>query len=402
MPLLAKRLERVKPSPISAIRTMAIERQAQGHDVIGLGAGEPDFDTPDSIKAAGIEAIRIGQTKYTQVDGLPALKDAIAAKFKRDNGLDYAPRQIIVGSGGYQVLYNALMATLDAGDEVVIPAPYWVSFPDMVRLAGGTPVSAPTSEENGFKLRPDALERAITAKTKWLIFNSPCNPTGAAYSYDEIEALSEVVARHPRLWVIADDIYEHLLYDGFRFHSFGAVNPALYERTLTVNGVSKAYAMTGWRIGYAGGPSALIEAMAKIQSQSTSNPVSFSQVAAIEALTGPQDCLAERNAIFRARRDLVVGMLKQAPGLSCRRPEGAFFVYPNCAGVIGKATPAGARIESSEDFVTYLLDAAGVAVVHGAAFGLDPYFRISYATSTENLREACRRIQGAAAALTQA
>jgi aspartate aminotransferase len=402
MPFLAKRLERVKSSPISAIRTMAVELKAQGRDVIGLGAGEPDFDTPDSIKAAGIQAIRLGRTKYTQVDGLPALKDAIAAKFKRDNGLDYAPGQIIVGSGGYQVLYNALMATLDPGDEVVIPAPYWVSFPDMVLLAGGTPVIAPTGEEDGFKLRPDVLDRAITAKTKWLILNSPCNPTGAAYSFDEIKALTEVVAHHPQVWVIADDIYEHLVYDGFRFHSVSAVEPRLYERTLTVNGVSKAYAMTGWRIGFAGGPSALIKAMAKIQSQSTSNPVSFSQAAAIEALTGAQDCLAERNAIFRKRRDLVVGMLNQAQGLSCRRPEGAFFVYPNCAGVIGKATPAGLPIENSEDFVKYLLDAEGVAVVHGTAFGLDPFFRISYATSTETLTEACRRIQRAAAALTQA
>jgi aspartate aminotransferase len=399
MSFLASRLDRIKPSATMAISAKAMELKAQGRDVIGLGAGEPDFDTPDSIKAAGIKAIQEGQTKYTQVEGLPALKEAIATKFKRDNRLDYAPNQIIVGVGAKHVLYNALMATLDPGDEVVIPAPYWVSYPDIVLLAEGTPVITPTHEENGFKLQPDELARAITAKTKWLIFNSPSNPTGAAYGLDEIKALAEVLLRHPQVGVIADDIYEHLVYDGFEFHTIAEAEPALQERTLTVNGVSKAYAMTGWRIGFAGGDAALIKAMGKIQSQSTSNPASISQLATIEALTGPQTFIAERNAIFRERRDLVVGMLNQASGLTCRRPEGAFYVYPSCAGVIGKSTPDGARMESSEDFAKYLLEAEGVAVVHGTAFGLDPYFRISYATSTENLTEACTRIQRAAAAL---
>ncbi len=399
MSFLASRLDRIKPSATMAISAKAMELKAQGRDVIGLGAGEPDFDTPDSIKAAGIKAIQEGQTKYTQVEGLPALKEAIATKFKRDNRLDYAPNQIIVGVGAKHVLYNALMATLDPGDEVVIPAPYWVSYPDMVLLAEGTPVIAPTREENGFKLQPDELARAITAKTKWLIFNSPSNPTGAAYNLDQVKALAEVLLRHPQVGVIADDIYEHLVYDGFAFHTMAEAEPALQERTLTVNGVSKAYAMTGWRIGYAGGDAALIKAMGKIQSQSTSNPASISQLATVEALTGPQDFIAERNAIFRERRDLVVGMLNQTSGLTCRRPEGAFYVYPSCAGLIGKATPDGARMESSEDFAKFLLDSEGVAVVHGTAFGLDPFFRISYATSTENLTEACTRIQRAAAAL---
>ncbi|MDP6476011.1 MAG: pyridoxal phosphate-dependent aminotransferase [Alphaproteobacteria bacterium] len=399
MTFLAKRLERIKPSPTMAITAKAAELRAEGRDVIGLGAGEPDFDTPENIKEAGIRAIRDGHTKYTKVDGMPELKAAIARKFKRDNGLDYAPEQINVGSGGKHVLYNALMATLDPGDEVVIPAPYWVSYPDMVLLAEGTPVIAPAAEANGFKLLPDELDAAITAKTKWFIFNSPSNPTGGAYSRAEIAALAEVLLRHPQVHILSDDIYEHLVYDGFEFSTMAEVAPELYGRTLTMNGASKGYAMTGWRIGFAGGDAALIKAMAKVQSQSTSNPASISQVAAIEALDGPQDSIGIRNETFRERRDLVVGMLNQTQGITCHKPEGAFYVYPSCAGLIGKKTPDGKAIESSEDFAAYLLDGVGVAVVHGTAFGLDPFFRISYATSTEALTEACQRIQRAAAAL---
>ena len=399
MPFIAKRLERIKPSPTMAITAKAAELRAQGRDVIGLGAGEPDFDTPENVKQAGIDAIRTGKTKYTQVDGTPELKAAIARKFKRDNGLDYDIKQINVGSGGKHVLYNALMATLDPGDEVVIPAPYWVSYPDMVLLAEGTPVIAPAAEANGFKLQPEELEAAITAKTKWFIFNSPSNPTGAAYSRAEIAGLAEVLLRHSHVHILSDDIYEHLVYDGFEFTTMAQVAPELYGRTLTMNGVSKGYAMTGWRIGFAGGDAALIKAMAKMQSQSTSNPSSISQIAAIEALDGPQDSIGERNETFCERRDLVVSMLNQADGITCHRPEGAFYVYPSCAGLIGKKTPDGKLIENSEDFAAYLLDGEGVAVVHGAAFGLDPFFRISYATATEVLTEACERIQRAAAAL---
>ena len=400
MSFIAKRLARIKPSPTMAITAKAAELKAQGRDVIGLGAGEPDFDTPENIKEAGIRAIRDGATKYTKVDGMPELKAAIARKFKRDNGLDYTPEQITVGSGGKHVLYNALMATLNPGDEVVIPAPYWVSYPDMVLLAEGTPVIVPAAEADSFKLQPDALEAAITPKTKWFIFNSPSNPTGAAYSRNEIAALAAVLARHPQVHILSDDIYEHLVYDGFQFSTMAEVAPELYDRTLTMNGVSKGYAMTGWRIGFAGGDAALIKAMAKMQSQSTSNPASISQIAAIEALDGPQGSIAERNETFRARRDLVVAMLNQASGITCHRPEGAFYVYPSCAGLIGKKTPDGKVIEGSEDFAGYLLAGEGVAVVHGTAFGLDPFFRISYATSTEALTEACQRIQRAAAALT--
>ncbi len=399
MSFLAARLDRIKPSPTIAVSTRAAELRAEGRDVIGLGAGEPDFDTPDNIKEAACRAIAEGQTKYTPVDGTPALKEAIAAKFKRENGLDYAPQQITVGSGGKHVIFNALLATLDPGDEVIVPAPYWVSYPDMVLLAGGAPVFVACPAENGFKLRPEDLERAITKRTKWLILNSPGNPSGAAYTRDDLAALAEVLMRHPHVWVLSDDMYEHLVYDGFVFHTIAQVEPGLYERTLTMNGVSKAYAMTGWRIGYAGGPRDLIKAMAKIQSQSTSCPSAISQAAAVEALTGPQDFIAERAAVFRERRDLVVGMLNQAPGIACPRPEGAFYVYPSCAGVIGKTTPDGATIETSADFSAYLLDSEGVAVVHGEAFGLDPHFRISYATSTEALTEACARIQRACAAL---
>ncbi len=402
MGFFAESLSRIKPSPTLAVTQKARELKAAGRDVISLGAGEPDFDTPENIKQAAIEAIRRGETKYTPVDGIPELKDAIIAKFKRDNGLEYTREQITVGTGGKQVLYNALMATLNRGDEVIIPAPYWVSYPDMVLLAGGTPVFVETRIEDGFKLRPEALEAAITEKTKWLIFNSPSNPTGAAYSFDELKALTDVLLKYPHVWIMSDDMYEHLVYDGFRYVTPAQVEPELYDRTLTVNGVSKAYAMTGWRIGYAGGPKDLIKAMAKLQSQSTSNPCSISQWAAVEALNGPQDFIAENNKVFKARRDLVVEMLNAAEGISCPTPEGAFYVYPSIAGCIGKKTPEGKVIETDEDFVTALLEAEGVAAVHGAAFGVSPNFRVSYATSTEALKEACTRIQRFCASLRQA
>jgi len=399
MPFLASRLDRIKPSPTLAVTQKARELKAAGRDVIGLGAGEPDFDTPDNIKAAAVEAIRRGETKYTDVDGTPALKQAVVAKFRRENGLSYTPDQVTVGSGGKQVIYNAMMATLDPGDEVIIPAPYWVSYPDMVLLADGRPVSVACRENSRFKLRPEALEAAITAKTKWLILNSPSNPTGAAYTFAEMKALTDVLMRHPQVRVLTDDMYEHLVYDGFRFVTPVEVEPGLYDRTLTMNGVSKAYCMTGWRIGYAAGPKDLIKAIAKVQSQSTSNPSSISQAAAVEALNGPQDFIAAHNAVFKERRDLVVEMLNAAPGLACHRPEGAFYVYPSCAGAIGRKTPQGKTIASDDDFVTYLLDAEGVAAVQGSAFGLSPFFRVSYATATELLREACARIQRACAAL---
>ncbi len=399
MSFLAESLARIKPSPTIAVTQQARELKAQGRDVVSLGAGEPDFDTPDNIKAAAVAALERGETKYTAVDGTPVLKAAIRDKFKRENGLDYAPEQISVGTGGKQVLYNALMATLNAGDEVIIPAPYWVSYPDIVRLGGGEPVILPTDPERGFRLTPEALEAAITPRTKWVILNSPGNPSGAAYRRDELEALAEVLLRHPQVWTLSDDIYEHIVYDGFRFTTLAQVAPELYQRTLTLNGVSKAYAMTGWRIGYGGAPVALVKAMAKLQSQSTSNPSSVSQAAAVEALNGPQDFIAERAAIFESRRDLVVSMLNQAPGLSCPKPEGAFYVYPSCAGVIGKRTPEGKVIDSDLDFVSALLEVEGVAVVHGAAFGLEPHFRVSYAASTADLEAACRRIQRFCAAL---
>jgi aspartate aminotransferase len=399
MSILASRMSRIKPSATVAVTQKANELKAAGRDVIGLGAGEPDFDTPDNIKAAAIEAIRRGDTKYTAVDGTPALKAAVAAKFKRDNGLTYTAEQISVGTGGKQVLYNALMATLDPGDEVIIPAPYWVSYPDMTLLAEGTPVVVPCSQNNGFRLRPEDLDRAITPRTKWLILNSPSNPTGAAYSADDLRALTDVLVGHPHVWVMTDDMYEHLVYDGFRFATAAQVEPRLYERTLTVNGVSKAYSMTGWRIGFAGGPAPLIKAMAKIQSQSTTNPSSISQAAAVEALTGPQDFIPRHNEVFKMRRDLVVAALNRVPGLSCPTPEGAFYVYPSCAGAIGKRTPDGRTIETDTDFATHLLDSVGVAVVPGEAFGQSPHFRISYATSTEALEEACRRIERACAQL---
>ncbi|WGF89346.1 pyridoxal phosphate-dependent aminotransferase [Marinivivus vitaminiproducens] len=395
MSLLAAKLDRIKPSPTIAVTNLARELKAAGRDVIGLGAGEPDFDTPDHIKDAAIKAIRDGDTKYTAVDGTPALKQAIVAKFRNENGLAYEADQITVGTGGKQILYNALMATLNEGDEVVIPAPYWVSYPDMVLLAGGVPVFVSCPETAGFKLLPGDLEAAITPRTKWLILNSPSNPTGAAYTEAELKALTDVLLRHPQVHVMTDDMYEHLVYDGFRFTTPAQVEPELYDRTLTVNGVSKAYSMTGWRIGYAGGPKPLIKAMAKVQSQSTSNPSSISQAAAVAALTGPLDFLAERNEVFRQRRDLVVSSLNQAEGLICPKPEGAFYVYPSCAGVLGRRTPQGEVIESSEAFARYVLNEVGVAFVQGSAFGLDPYFRISYATSTDALEDACARIRTA-------
>lgn len=399
MSIVAKRLGRIKPSPTLAVIAKAKELKAAGRDVIGLGGGEPDFDTPDFVKEGAYAAIRSGQTKYTAVDGTPELKDAIIAKFKRDNGLTYARDQITVGNGGKQVLYNALMASVNEGDEVIIPAPYWVSYPDMTILAGGTPVFVECPQQDGFKLRPEALEKAITPRTRWLILNSPSNPTGAAYTRSEIKALTDVLLKHPQVWLISDDIYEKIIYDGFEFFTPAQVEPALYDRTLTVNGVSKVYAMTGWRIGYAGGPKELIRAMTDIQSHSTSNASSISQAAALAALNGDEAFLAERNAAFRQRRDMVVEMLNAAPGLSCPKPEGAFYVYPSCAGCIGKKTPEGKVLETDGDFVNYLLESVGVACVQGAAFGLSPCFRISYATSTEALREACIRIQKACAVL---
>ena len=399
MGFLADRMGRIKPSPTMAVTARAAELKAAGRDVIGLGAGEPDFDTPDPVKDAAIAAIRAGYTKYTQVDGAPETKDAVRGKFRRDNGLDYARDQIIVGAGGKQVLFNALLATVNRGDEVVIPAPYWVSYPDMVGVAGGEPVIVECPEEAGFRLTPEALERAIGPRAKWLILNSPSNPTGAAYTPAQLRALADVLLRHPHVWVLADDIYEKIVYDGFEFATIAQVEPALYDRTLTVNGVSKAWAMTGWRIGFAGGPAELVRAMAKLQSQSTTNASSIGQAAAVAALNGDQGFLAARNAAFKARRDRVCGLLNAIPGLSCRRPEGAFYVYPGCAGVIGRKTPDGGVIRNSEDFARYLLDSVGVAIVHGAAFGLDPHFRISYATSDAALEEACARIRRAAEAL---
>ena len=373
--------------------------KADGVDVIALSAGEPDFDTPDNIKEAAIKAIRDGVTKYTDPDGTPALKKAICAKFKRENGLDYTPSQVHVAPGGKPVIFNALLATLSPGDEVLIPAPYWVSYPDMALLAGGEPVIVPTRAEDGFRLNPEALEAAITPRSKWLILNSPSNPTGAAYSAADLKGIAEVLLRHPQVWVLTDDMYEHLLYDDFKFSTIAEVEPALYDRTLTMNGVSKAYAMTGWRIGYAAGPEPLIKAMGKVISQTTSNPSSISQAAAVEALNGPQDFIRERAAHFERRRDLVVSMLNQASGLTCAKPEGAFYVYPSCEGLIGRKTGTGKVIETDEDFAKALLAAEAVAVVHGAAFGLSPFFRISYATSTDMLEEACTRIQRFCASL---
>jgi aspartate aminotransferase len=398
MSLESSALKRVKPSATLAVDAKARALVAEGKNVIGLSAGQPDFDTPDNIKEAAIAAIRAGKTKYTDVDGTPELKDAVAAKFKRENGLEYKRSQIHVAPGGKAVLFNALMATLSPGDEVIVPAPYWVSYPDMVLMAGGEPVVVIGPEENGFKLAPEALEAAITPRTKWVILNSPSNPTGAAYVHSELRALADVLLRHPQVWIMADDMYEHLLYDGLEFATIAQVEPKLYDRTLTVNGVSKAYAMTGWRIGYAGGPEALITLMRKVESQSTSNPCSIAQAAAVEALNGTQEFLAPRSAAFEKRRDLVVSMLNQATGITCAKPEGAFYVYPSCAGLIGKTAPSGKVLENDVDFVTELLETEGVAVVQGSAFGLAPYFRISYATSEAILEDACGRIQKFAAA----
>lgn len=392
-------LNRISPSPTLAISAKVGALKRAGVDVIGLSAGEPDFDTPDFVKEAAIQAIRDGQTKYTDVDGTPALKAAIVAKFKRDNGLDYSISQVTANVGGKHTLFNAMVATIDVGDEVIIPAPYWVSYPDVVLFAGGTPVFAAAGPNQNYKLTPEQLEAAITPRTKWLILNSPSNPTGAAYSVAELRALGEVLLRHPQVWVFADDMYEHILYDGFEFATIAQVVPELYERTLTVNGCSKAYAMTGWRIGFAGGAEWLIKAMGKLQSQSTSNPCSIAQAAAVAALNGDQSFLKERAAAFQARRDLVVGMLNATMGMRCPKPEGAFYVYPDCSGLIGKRTPKGAVIEDDSALITYLLEEARVAAVPGVAFGLSPAMRISYATSESVLREACTRIQEACAAV---
>lgn len=393
MAFFAENLGRVKPSATIAVSQKARELKAQGRDIIGLGAGEPDFDTPDNVKNAAIDAIKRGETKYPPVSGIMPLREAIAAKFNRENNLNYEVTQVIVGTGGKQILFNAFMATLNPGDEVVVPAPYWVSYPDMVMLCGGSPVFAKTSTSNGFKLTPEALEAAISPKTKWLVFNSPSNPSGAAYSKAELRALADVLLRHEHVWVLTDDMYEHLTYGDFRFHTIAEVEPALKDRTLTMNGVSKAYAMTGWRIGYAAGPIELVKAMDKIQGQQTSGACTIAQWASVEALNGPQDFVEKNKGIFQARRDLVVSMLNQANGLSCPVPEGAFYVYPSCEQLIGKISPSGKTIETDEHFVTELLEAEGVAVVHGSAFGLGPNFRVSYATSDELLEEACTRIQ---------
>ena len=398
--MLASRLSAIKPSPTIAVSNMAAEMKAAGKDVIGLGAGEPDFDTPDHVKAAARTAMDEGKTKYTAVDGIPQLKAAIVDKFARENNITCTPDMVTVGTGGKQVLFNALMATLDKGDEVIIPAPYWVSYPDMVLLAEGTPVPVECPQSDGFKLTPAALEASITARTKWLILNSPSNPTGAAYSADDLRSLAEVLRKHPHVHIMVDDMYEHLVYDGFVFATLAEVAPDLQDRTLTINGVSKAYCMTGWRIGYATGPKALIKAMAKIQSQSTSNPNSIAQWAAVEALNGPLDFMADNLVHFAARRTLVSDALNAIDGMDCFVPEGAFYVYPNISGLLGRTTPDGKQIETDGDFVSYLLESQGVATVQGAAFGLSPHFRISYATGTAVLEDAMGRIARACAALT--
>lgn len=390
---VSESLKRIKPSATITVTQKARELQAKGENVIGLGAGEPDFDTPDNIKQAAIKAIQDGKTKYTDVDGIPELKQAICAKFKRENGLEYKPSQVNVSPGGKPVIYNAFVATLNPGDEVVIPTPYWVSYPEMALMCGGTPVFAEAKASDNYKLKPEALERAITPKTKWLILNSPSNPSGAAYTKQELQALADVLLRHPQVWILTDDMYEHLVFDGFKFWTIAQVEPRLYERTLTMNGVSKAYSMTGWRIGYAAGPEALIKNMAKVMSQTTSNPSSISQWAAVEALNGTQDFIPKHQELFKKRRDLVVTMLNQTEELHCPTPEGAFYVYPDCSRAMGKTSAGGKNLTNDEEFAAALLEEEKVAVVFGAAFGLSPAFRISYATSTEKLEEACRRIQ---------
>jgi aspartate aminotransferase len=399
MAFLADALKRVKPSATITITQKARDLKAQGREVISLSVGEPDFDTPENIKQAAIAAINRGETKYPPVSGIVPLREAIARKFKRENGLDYRPSQTIVGTGGKQVIFNALMATMNPGDEVVIPTPYWVSYPEMVALCGGTPVFAHTTLENAFKLQPEALEKAITPRTKWIILNSPSNPSGAAYTRDEMKALTDVLMRHPHVWVLTDDMYEHLTYGDFEFVTPAQVEPNLYHRTLTMNGVSKAYAMTGWRIGYAAGPDELIKAMDMVQGQQTSGACTIAQWAAVEALDGPQDHLPRFRKAFAERRDLVVSMLNQARGLQCPVPEGAFYVYPSCADLMGRTAPSGRKLETDEDFVAELLEAEGVAAVHGSAFGLGPNFRISYATSNELLEKACEKIQRFCASL---
>lgn len=393
MTFLSHVLDRVKPSATIAVSQKVRELKAQGRDIIGLSMGEPDFDTPDHIKKAAIRAIEKGETKYPPVSGIPQLREAISLKFKRENNLSYKPSQTIVGTGGKQILFNALMATLNPGDEVIIPAPYWVSYPDMVNLCGGTPVFVETSLENSFHLTPEALEKSITPKTKWLIFNSPSNPSGAAYSFEQLKALAEVLKRYPHIWILTDDMYEHLVFGNFKFYTLAEVEPELYERTLTMNGVSKAYAMTGWRIGYAGGPETLIKAMDKLQGQQTSGACTIAQWAAVEALTGPQDTIKTFKKTFEERRDLVVSMLNQTSMLHCPKPEGAFYVFPSLSKAIGRKTPSGKSIKTDEDFVTELLETQGVATVHGSSFGMGPNLRISYATATPLLEEACRRIQ---------
>src|SRR5579864_6527097 len=390
---LAESLGRIQPSPTIAVTSKARELKAAGRDVIGLGAGEPDFDTPDNIKEAAIRAIHAGHTKYTAVEGIPELRAAVAAKFKRENNLDYKPAQTFVAPGGKTIIFNALLATLNPGDEVIVPAPYWVSYPDIALLGGATPVVIETTLESGFRLTAEALDKAITPKTKWLIFNQPSNPTGACYTREQLKALTEVLMKHPHVWVLTDDMYEHLVYGGFKFTTILEIEPGLYERTLTMNGVSKAYAMTGWRIGYCAGAQPLIAAMAKLQSQSATNASSISQWAAVEALNGTQDFIPGFQKLFEERRDLVVSMLNQCDGIECPKPEGAFYVYPSIAGLVGRKAPSGKVISTDEDFATELLEAEGVAVVHGAAFGLSPFFRISYATSNAILEDACRRIQ---------
>ena len=400
MTIAARRMSRIKASPSAVISAKAMAMARAGHDIVALAAGEPDFDTPDHVKMAAIRAIGEGKTKYPPLTGIPELREAICRKFERDNGLSYTPDQVLVCNGGKQVIYNALAATLDPDQEVIIPAPFWVSYPDMVLLAGGNPVVVATDAANEFRLRAEELEAAITAQTKWLILNSPGNPSGAVYSAKDLERLAEVLRRHPHVWVLTDDIYEHIIYDDEPFSTMAQVAPDLYERTLTMNGLSKAYCMTGWRIGYGAGPGELVAAMSKIQSQTTSGASSISQWAGVEALDGDQTFIRDNVATFRERRDLGVSLLNRANGLSCKSPNGAFYLYVDCRGTIGKRTPKGDTIETDGDFATYLLDSEEVAVVHGEAFGLSPYFRVSYALATDRLEEACTRIQRACAALT--